>query len=532
MAGSRDGSRDRGDDPRTVDTPTSSPNCRPPALRISGLSKQFGPTRALDAISLEVMGGSVHALLGGNGSGKSTLMKVLAGVESADAGVLELADGSGFDLRHMTSKQSWAAGLRFVHQESTAFPDMTVAENLALGARFATGKGGRIRWREQARRAATILDRFEIEVRPDQPLGELSPATRTMVTIARALQDQDQMEQGVLLLDEPTAALPDAEVRLLLSALRRYADAKQTIVYVTHRLEEVFAIADRASLFRDGQHVDTVSPKSVTHDMLVELIMGRAVTRVTSIEGNAKGPVRLHVAGLTAGALRSLEFTSSAGEIVGIAGLIGSGRSSLFRALFGAIPVEAGEMWLDGVRVQPQDTQAAIAGGIVYLPEARADFAFPDLTVSENMLISSLSQYRRLGVLRPAAERRKAHAMLSAFLIKTGSIDSPLRSLSGGNQQKVLLARCMQRTPRLLLLDEPTQGVDVGARAEILQLIQAAVRQGTTALLASSDFEELAMVCNRAIVLRSGTKLGELSGEQLTASNLHRLAHSEMRATT
>lgn len=503
-------------------------NGRPHALRATSVSKRFGPTRALDEVSFELERGTIHALLGGNGSGKSTLIKILAGVENADDGQLELGAGNAYDLRSMVPAEARAAGLRFVHQQSSTFPEMSIAENLALGARFETGRARQIRWREVKRRAARVMDRFQINGRPDDLLSDLSPAMQTMVAIARALQDQADLNHGVLLLDEPTAALPEVEVRLLLEALRRYADAGQSIVFVTHRLEEVFAVADRATLLRDGRMVDTITPEQVTRDRLVELIMGTAVAQVTRTSSEVRGPVRLDVRGLTAGAVQALDLTTRSGEIVGIAGLIGSGRSSLLRALAGALPALSGEIWLDGASLSLSSPRDAIGAGLAYLPEWRGAFAFPELTVQENLSISHLSAYWRRAYLDLRAERRAAEALLDSFLVKAASADAPLQSLSGGNQQKVLLARCLAREPRVLLLDEPTQGVDVGARAEIHGLIQRAARRGATVLVASSDFEELAAVCDRAIVLRRGSRLAELAGVQLTADRLHDLAHSEV----
>jgi ribose transport system ATP-binding protein len=494
------------------------------------VSKAFGATQALEDVALELERGSVHALLGGNGSGKSTLIKAIAGVQPADCGELEVA-GERHDLRTMTPARAREAGLHFVHQQRPTFPGLTVAENLAIGRGFETGLGGRIEWRRARERAAAVLERFQIDARPDTELGRLGPATQTMVAIARALQDQDGETDGVLLLDEPTASLPAPEATLLLDALRRYAAAGQAIVYVTHRLEEVLAVADRATLLRDGRVAGVVEPRQLDHDALAELMMGRSVEQIERLRGRAEGRTILAVRGLAAGPLAPLDLDLREGEIVGLAGLIGSGRSTLLGALFGVVPRESGEIRLDG---EPRDIGSppdAMAAGFAYVPEDRQrDAAFPGLSVAENLSMAVVPDYWHRGVLNRRRERRDALGLFASFLIAAESEAAPLRSLSGGNQQKVVLARWLRREPRILLLDEPTQGVDVGARAEIYELIHRTVTAGAAALVASSDFEELARTCDRVIVLRKGRVTAELRDGDLDAGRIAREANARVAA--
>jgi len=499
-------------------------------LRAERVSKAFGATQALDGVSLELEQGSVHALLGGNGSGKSTLIKAIAGVEQADAGELEIR-GERHELRTMTPARARQAGLHFVHQQRSTFSDLTVTENLAIGRGFDTGPGGRIEWRRARKRAAAVLERFQIDADPDTELGRLGPATQTMVAIARALQDQDGDADGVLLLDEPTASLPAPEVALLLEALRRYAAAGQAIVYVTHRLEEVFAVADRATLLRDGCVVGDVEPRRLQHDGLVELMMGRSVEQIERLRGRPEGRVILTVRGLATGPLAPLDLELREGEIVGVAGLLGSGRSTLLRALFGVSPPQSGEVRIDGEARKIESPTRAMAAGLAYVPEDRqADAAFPDLTVSENLSLTVIPDYWHRGMLNRRRERRDTLGLFDSFLITAASDAAPLRSLSGGNQQKVVLARWLRRDPRVLLLDEPTQGVDVGARAEIYELIHAAVAGSAAALVASSDFEELARICDRVIVLRKGRAAAELRDGDLDAEQIVRAANARAAA--
>jgi ribose transport system ATP-binding protein len=375
--------------------------------------------------------------------------------------------------------------------------------------------------------AESALERFDIEAHPDQLLGELGPARQAMVAIARALQSQVDGE-GILVLDEPTVSLPDTEVRLLLDAVRRHAERGQTVVLVTHRLEEVFAVADNAILLRNGRLVDEVSPRSITRADLIELIIGRAVEDVAPTSGRGRGPVVLEVEGLRAGPVGPVDLTLRAGEVVGVAGLVGSGRSSLLKALFGVIPAESGEVRLDGIPIQLSSPRSGMRAGFAFVPESRAeDAAFPELTLTENLSVSVLPDYFRRGRMRARRERRDARELLQTYAIKAEAVDDPLDALSGGNQQKTIVARWLRREPRVVLLDEPTQGVDVGARAEIYGLIKRAVDDGSVAVVASSDSEELAAICDRVLVLRRGQIVGEVRRDQLTSNRIERLAHGE-----
>jgi ribose transport system ATP-binding protein len=348
-----------------------------------------------------------------------------------------------------------------------------------------------------------------------------------MVAIARALQSQGDGE-GVLVLDEPTVSLPETEVRVLLDAVRRHAERGQTVIFVTHRLEEVFAVADNAILLRNGRLVDVVSPRSITRSDLIELIIGRAVEEVAPTGGALGGPVVLEVDALRAGPVGPVDLTLHAGEVVGVAGLVGSGRSSLLKALFGVLPPESGEVRLDGTPLALTNPGKGMRAGFAMVPESRAeDAAFPELTLTENLSVSVLPRYFRGGRMRGRRERRDAEQLLSTYAIKAETVDDPLDALSGGNQQKAIVARWLRRDPRVVLLDEPTQGVDVGARAEIYGLIKRAVDAGSVALVASSDSEELAAICDRVLVLRRGRIVGEVRRDQMSSNLIERLAHGE-----
>ncbi len=497
------------------------------ALRVEHLAKAYAGTPALDDVSFDVERGHIHALLGSNGSGKSTLVKILAGVVAADAGTIAL-NGERREATAFTPALARASGLRFVHQHSSTFAELSVAENLAAGHGFLTGHGGRIRWRALHEHAREVLARFEIGAEPGQPLATLGPATQMMVAIARALQDQEGADGGVLVLDEPTAALPAPQVELLLAALRRYAAAGQTIVYVTHRLEEVMRAADRATVLRDGRMVGSVAVADLDHDGLVELIVGGATARAERASQQERSDARtvLQVDGLRGGPVRDASFSLRAGEVVGIAGLVGSGRSSLLRLLFGERPREAGTVVLDGASPGLDTPARAMRAGIAYVPEDRiGEAAFMDLTVAENLAAANVGRHWRGGRLRHRAERRGARELMAAFAVKAPSLEAPLASLSGGNQQKVILARWLQRAPRVLLLDDPTQGVDVGARAEIYGLVRRAARDGAAVLMVSSDFDELAETCDRVLVLVGGRIVDEVDPATVDGDRLHQLAY-------
>jgi ribose transport system ATP-binding protein len=476
------------------------------ALTVRGLSKTYAGNLALDNLFLQVRPGEIHALLGGNGSGKSTTIKILAGVEQADPGG-EIAVGDEVaGVSDWSPARAHAAGLRFVHQQAAVFPDLTIAENLAIGSGFPRGAAGRIDWAALNARTAELLDRYGIDATPKTQLLRLRAADRSRVAIVRALQDRDGVDGGVLVLDEPTAALPDAEVEYLLAALRGYAAAGQTILYVSHRLDEVLSVADRVTVLRDGRKVDTVEAKGLTENKLIELIVGRPLDRVfPPAKTEPTGDTALVVRGLAGGPLRGVDLTLRKGEVLGIAGLLGSGRSELMRMIFGAYPIAAGDIELAGKPYTPSRPDAAMKAGIAYVPEDRqAEALLSGCSVRENISAGASSDYFRNLLWRHKQEKRDAQRSISDFLIRLRSDQQPVETLSGGNQQKVVLARWLRRKPKVLLLDEPTQGVDVGARAEIYQLIRRATEQGTSVILVVSEPEELAHASDRVAVLAGG----------------------------
>ena len=418
--------------------------------------------------------------------------------------------------------------MRFVHQNPGVFNELTVAENIAIGHGFPT-TAGRIRWGDLRRRTSELIERFDIRATPDSPLIALNPADRTMVAVARALQDVGSGldSGGILVLDEPTSALPATDIEVLLTALRRCAAAGQTILYVSHRIDEVLALADRVTVLRDGRRIATRPARDLTEAALVELIAGRTVATDSRASAVADGTdVVLELHDLHAGRLHGIDLTVRRGEVLGIAGLLGSGRSTLLRTIFGAVPVRSGSIVLNGQMARFTRPGKAIAAGVAYVPEDRGrEAVFASQSVRENISAGGVSAYWNWLRLQHGRERRDAVAAMKSFLVRAASDRAPLATLSGGNQQKVVLARWLRRQPRVLLLDEPTQGVDVGARQEIYELIQRSADAGAAVVVASNDFEELVRVCGRVVVLRDGRLVGQQVAPHLDSHRLTELAY-------
>ncbi|WP_072801523.1 sugar ABC transporter ATP-binding protein [Rhodococcoides yunnanense] len=510
------------------DLPVGQPDEVPQHIRLRGVVKTFAGTQALNGVDLDIRPGEIHALCGGNGSGKSTLIKILSGVYQADEGGTISVGEKTVPAHEMTPLSATELGVRTVHQDLAVFPDLTVAENFGFGVGFQTARFGRIAWRKQRALAQELISEFEIDASPNTLLRKLTLAQRAQVAIARALR-AGEGKPRLLILDEPTAALPIREVKQLLASLRRLAAAGQAILYVSHRLDEVLALSDSISVLRDGALVETRAAADYTESTLVEAMLGRSIEAALPRESHAVGTdAVVRISGLNCGPLTDLDLSVYPGEIVGVAGLNGSGRSRLLRTLFGLERPDSGEIHISGKPVKFSRPSQAMAQGIAMVPENRiSDANFPGLSIEENMTVTVMGRYfRRLRMATPAA-RTAATELSDAFKVKTTSVRAPMTSLSGGNQQKVIMARWMQRTPSLLLLDEPTQGVDAGARADIYALVRDATANGAAAIVVASDFEELAQVADRVLVMRRGRIIAELAGDRITAHTLTELSMSE-----
>jgi ribose transport system ATP-binding protein len=485
-----------------------------PAISVEHISKTFPAQKALDDVSLTVERGEVHALLGENGSGKSTLIRVLAGYHLPDPGGSVMVDGQELTLG--SAAASAAAGLRFVHQHLAVIPEFNAVENMALATGYT--RPAFIDWKAQAVETKRLLALLGVEMDIWRPLSECKPVERSAVAIARAMNTQGGDVTAVVL-DEPTSSLPEPEVEQLFSLLRELTATGIAVIYVSHRLDEVFEIADRVSVLRDGIHRGTVERSSITRADLIELIVGRRlaerweVPRHVNPDPDAKTVLDVH--GLSAGRIQDLSFEVNAGELVGVVGLAGSGRDEISRALTGAIAIEGGSVSVRGKPVFPLSPESALRAGIVLaLSNTQAGSAVKEFRVRENLSMASLPRYRGpFRSLRGRQERRDARTLIETLDIRPGNPDQVYRLLSGGNQQKVILGRCVNADPSLLILDEPTAGVDVGARQALYTLLAHHASEGLAVLVCSSDLEDVVTTCSRVLVMRNGRVAAELTGE-------------------
>jgi ribose transport system ATP-binding protein len=497
-------------------------------LEAFAITKRYARTVALNGVDLAVSRQEIHALLGGNGSGKSTLIKILAGVEKADSGGQIRVGTTASAADAWSPRAAYAAGIRVVHQDPGMFADMSVADNLAAGHGYLTGIGFRVKtpqWHEHTRR---VLSRLNIDATPTTIMSRLRPSTRTMIAIGRALQDIDETDAGLLILDEPTAALPRGEVDLLFAALRRCAAEGQSILFVSHRLTEALSLCSTVTVLRDGVKIASQPTAGLDELDLGELVAGRKLATVTHRPERAlsQQPSAVQALGLKCGPLRQLDLDLRVGEVLGIAGLLGSGRTTLLRLIFGDVAPEAGTLVIDGKPVLLRGPSDAVARGVALVPEDRAkDALFSSMTLDQNVAAVVVRRYWRSGVLRSRRQWQESKTLLDAFKVKAEDPGQPPTALSGGNQQKMVLARWLRTKPKVLLLDNPTQGVDVGAREDIHGLIRTAAEEGAAVLIVSDDYDELARVSDSVAVLRNGQIASHLYGSDLTADRIARVIY-------
>jgi ribose transport system ATP-binding protein len=481
-----------------------------PLLTVAGLSKTFPGLRALDDVDFTVSSGEIVALVGQNGSGKSTLVKILTGVYDADPGARIEGRAAEVD-----------GSIHAIHQDLGLVPQLNTVENLDLGRRLGAAAALPARRRQEAEHARELLQQFDAWFDVTVPVARLTPAERTIVAIARAL-DSWEDPRGLLILDEPTAALHSDEVGRLFTAVRAAAARGAAVIFVSHRLDEVLDLTDRVVVLRDGRLVADTPVAHLDHDGLVRLIVGSALEQAAPREGRGTGELALQVRGLAGGTVRELDLGVRAGEVVGVSGILGSGREHLAPLLFGALPRTSGDVAAGGSELPAADPGAAIRAGVAYVPSDRhADGAVMTMRVRENLTLPDLRRLRRRGgQIDFAAERREVGEWLQRIELRPADPERPLELFSGGNQQKVVLAKWLRNEPRVLLLDEPTQGVDVGAKAAIYDLLRDAAEQGAAVLIASSDTAELAAVCDRVVVMRDGVACAEVDGPELTEERL------------
>jgi len=483
-----------------------------PVLEVRNLEKSFPGVRALSGVSFDVRAGEVHALVGENGAGKSTLIKVVSGVYQPDGGEI-LIDGRA--TRFGTPEDAKRAGVATIYQELLLFPELTVGENIFLGHAPRAGSG-MIDWRAMRAKADELLASLEIgDLAADQIVGALSVGHRQRVEILRALSH----DARILIMDEPTAALTEADVERLFDIVRRLKARGVGIVYISHRLGEIFEIADRVTVLRDGAYVGRRPVAETNSAELVQMMVGRRIENLFPKVAVPIGEPVLEARDVVRRPMtKSVSLTVRAGEIVGLAGLVGSGRSEFAQTVFGVTPAESGEIRLMGNVVHVDSPERARAHGIAYVPEDRGvQGLVRPMSVLHNLSLAALGALSHVGFIDRAAERRLADAAVQRFSVKTSSVDEVAGRLSGGNQQKIVLGKWLANNPKLLILDEPTRGIDVGAKAEIHRLMCELAREGVAILMISSELPEVLGMSDRVLVMREGRLVAEFDRAHATS---------------
>jgi galactofuranose transport system ATP-binding protein len=491
-----------------------------PLLDMQDIDIAFGGVAALKRARLTVNAGEVHALIGQNGAGKSTLIKILTGAYRKSAGNIRF-DGREADFR--SPKEAREAGISTIYQEINLVPFRSVAENIFLGRE--PRRFGLIDWKTVQHRADELLESFGLKIDVKKPVRDYSTAIQQMIALARAVSSDAKM----VIMDESTSSLDEREVELLFNVVRRLRDDGRAVIFVSHRLDELYALCDRVTVMRDGQTVAESSMQEMDKLKLVTTMLGRTLAAVVQEDSAVKeanlarrGAVALSAQGLAAGTkVTDVTLDVHAGEAVGLAGLLGSGRTETMRLLFGADRPATGTLAVDGKDTAFKSPKDAIARGIAYLTEDRkAEGIVPELSVRDNLTLVCLPALTRRGVVDVAKQKEIVDGFIESLGIKLRSPDQPIRELSGGNQQKVLLARWLATHPRLLLLDEPTRGIDVGAKADVAKIVRELRDSGLAVLLSASELEELTAVADRAVVIRDGETVAQLDGAQMSEASI------------
>jgi len=491
-------------------------------LEMEHISKTFPGVHALDDVFLKVKPGTVHALMGENGAGKSTLMKVLLGIYRPDDGIIRF---DGIVHEHMDIRSSLHHGISMIHQELTPIPHMSVAENIFLGREPVLGKSGWVKAKELNQMAQTLFDNLQIDIDPTVRMVDLSIANMQMVEIATAISYNSKL----IIMDEPTSAITEKEVAHLFRMINNLRDKGVSIIYITHKMDEVFQIADEVTVLRDGQYVDTKSSSEINKKKLIALMVGRELTKIFPKIDVEIGEVKMDVKNLSLpGKFENVSFNVRRGEILGIAGLMGSGRTELIESIFGIYPPLSGEITVDGKLTRITQPMDAIKTGMGLLTEDRKlSGLFLPLSVRDNMVYSSIDRFVGVFGLNHKQMDVECGRQREALSVKTPSLAQKVVNLSGGNQQKVLIARWLLTEPDILFLDEPTRGIDVGAKSEIHKLMSKLAENGKAIVMVSSEMPEILGMSDRILVMHDGVKAGELSRENATQEKILQLAAGE-----
>ena len=488
-------------------------------LKMQGIQKYFSGVHALKGVDFELKAGEVHALMGENGAGKSTLIKVLCGIHKRDGGSVEYF---GNEVNFHNIAESQAAGISVIHQELNMMNHLTVAQNMFIGREFK--KGGFIDDKAMEAEAQALFDRLGVNIDPSVRLGSLTVGKQQMVEIAKAVSRDCKL----LVLDEPTAALTLPEVESLFATMNDLKKQGIGMIYISHRMDEINRISDRVTVMRDGEYVGTVNTADVTKDDIVKMMVGRVIMgeQKESSKVPADAPVVLEVKHLNAGKeVKNVSFQLRKGEILGFAGLMGAGRTEVVRALYGADPKQTGEIYLNGKKVRIKNPSQAVKNGICYLSEDRKRFGLMlDKSVTENSVLASVDKFISVGMINDSKMRESAASTNALLRTKTPSMEQLLKNLSGGNQQKVIIARWLIKDCDIFIFDEPTRGIDVGAKSEIYNLMDELVKQGKSIIMISSELPEVLRMSDRIVVMCEGRKTGELDISEATQENIMQLA--------
>jgi inositol transport system ATP-binding protein len=497
----------------------------PIVLSMDHISKQFPGVRALSNVELHVRRGSVHALMGENGAGKSTLMKCLIGIYTKDSGTITF---KGEELNITSTHYALSKGISMIHQELSPIPQMTVAENLYLGREPRTWYG-LVDMRKMNRMAAELLARLGIKINATKKMCDLSIANIQLAEIAKAVS----YDSDLIIMDEPTSAITEAEVEGLFTIIKSLQAEGRSIIYITHKMDEVFRITDEVTVFRDGQYIGTDATATLTHGMLIEKMVGRTLTDMFHKERTDIGPVLLDVQHLSGAGFRDVSFHVRRGEILGVAGLMGAGRTELLEAVFGVRRSHGGSIQLDGKPVSIKSPADAIRAGMALLTEDRKlTGLYMNASVRDNVFIANIKNYMFGPFIRGRKIDSDCERMRDLMRIKTPSLREIIKNLSGGNQQKVLISRWLLTEPDLLILDEPTRGIDVGAKSEIYRLMIEFVRTGKAIIMISSELPEVLGMSDRIMVMHEGDKVGELAREEASQEKILQMATGMVLATS
>ena len=487
---------------------------RTPLVKAVGLHKAFGGVDVLTNANLELLPGEIHGLVGENGAGKSTLAKLIGGVHVPRAGTIEV---NGQAVHFHRPHDAIAQGIALIHQEPLTFPDLSVAENIFIGRQ--PRRVGRIDWEAMVREAAKTLESLGVKIDPRAKVRGLSIADRQMVEMAAALSQRAK----ILLMDETTAALTPSEVKRLFGVMRQLRDRGAALAFIGHRLEEIFEICDRITVLRDGEIVGERLTKETTIDEILRLMVGRPMEMLFAREARHEvGPTTLETRGLTReGQFSDINLRVRAGEVVGLAGLVGAGRTEVARAIFGIEKIDAGEVLVGGEAIQNNRPREAMAKGVALVPEDRQHHGvLMPMSVWQNATLAIVDRLAKFGWRRDAAARDVARGEINRLDVKLQDIGQPIRELSGGNQQKVVLAKWLATKPKVMLLDEPTRGIDIGAKAEVHRLIAELAAAGMAVLMISSDLPEVLAMSDRILVMREGRIVAEFSRQEATAERV------------